>query len=110
MYRCKSCSWCCDIPYHTLLAEYRLCFLKLEHVTIDDICMSWKEKEDDDVEYRYKEVDYHKYCRLCRFQDISPTMDPCNECLEVPGREWSHMPEFFEPRAGVKLPVEEKEK
>lgn len=30
----------------------------------------------------YREVDFEKYCKTCRYCDLDEKFDPCNECLE----------------------------
>ena len=29
----------------------------------------------------YKEVDFKKYCPLCKFEKLEEWKDPCNECM-----------------------------
>lgn len=42
--------------------------------------------------YEYKEVDFAKYCPLCKFKDISDVKDPCNNCLAEPKNLHSEKP------------------
>lgn len=42
-----------------------------------------------------KLVDFHKYCRLCKYKDLDGVQEPCNACLTIPSRLNSHMPEEF---------------
>ena len=53
-----------------------------------------------------KLVDFQTYCPLCRFEKTDPQHDPCDECLTVPAREFSHVPERFQKKDGVKTPYE----
>ena len=34
----------------------------------------------------YKEVDFDKYCKLCKFKNKLGHEDPCNDCLTCPVR------------------------
>lgn len=31
----------------------------------------------------YKEVDFHKYCKTCKYSKTKETEEPCDECLSV---------------------------
>lgn len=42
-----------------------------------------------------KFVDFEKYCKDCKFKDKSENEEPCNECLGVPARQYSHKPIKF---------------
>lgn len=42
-----------------------------------------------------KEVYFDVYCPKCKYYDLDGIFDPCNECLEIGGRESSHKPEYF---------------
>lgn len=44
----------------------------------------------------YKFVDFDKYCPRCAHQPKAGTLEPCNECLDIPARLYSHMPEYFD--------------
>lgn len=44
----------------------------------------------------YKFVEFDKYCPRCSHQPEEGTGEPCNECLDIPARLYSHMPEYFE--------------
>ena len=46
--------------------------------------------------YKMKVVFFDKYCKNCKHNDIPQDADPCNECLTIAGREFSHKPEYFE--------------
>ena len=42
-----------------------------------------------------KEVDFHTYCPLCKFNKTEEYEEPCNECLENPSNLGSHKPVNF---------------
>ena len=45
------------------------------------------------------EVYFHEYCPKCKWKDAPDKPDPkipCDECLEVPFREASHIPEYYD--------------
>ena len=44
------------------------------------------------MEYPLEEVDYFKYCKTCQFEKVSPTEEPCYECLRFPVNEHSKKP------------------
>lgn len=33
------------------------------------------------MENIYKEVDFEKYCKTCKYSDLQAQFDPCNDCL-----------------------------
>jgi len=43
-----------------------------------------------------KQVNFMKYCWLCKYGSRKENMDPCNICLEVAMREGTEVPEYFE--------------
>lgn len=43
-----------------------------------------------------KFVEFAKFCKQCKNYNVSPTADPCNECLGVPARLGTRKPEKFE--------------
>ncbi len=43
-----------------------------------------------------KIVDFEHYCPTCEFSNIADVEDPCNDCLTVPAREYSHKPEKYQ--------------
>lgn len=43
----------------------------------------------------YKEVDFHKYCKTCKYSKNKDTDEPCDECLENPVNTNSHRPVFW---------------
>lgn len=43
-----------------------------------------------------KEVQYYKYCIRCKHYATPETEEPCNECLTVSMKEYSHKPIRFE--------------
>jgi len=49
-----------------------------------------------DLQPTTKIVEFDKYCPRCKHKDVTPTADPCNECLTVPAREGTRKPEKFE--------------
>lgn len=44
------------------------------------------------MEYEYKEVYFHEYCKTCKYRDVPDVKDPCNECLDHPASLHSHKP------------------
>lgn len=48
------------------------------------------------INYEYKEVYFHEYCKKCKHEDVKDTKDPCNECLDNPTNLYSHKPVKFE--------------
>lgn len=42
-----------------------------------------------------KEVHFDKYCPLCKHEKVPETKDPCNRCLTVGGKSYSHKPICF---------------
>lgn len=58
----------------------------------------------------YKFVDFDKYCPRCANQATPGTLEPCNMCLDIPARQYSHMPEYFDeakptPKAILGMPT-----
>lgn len=47
------------------------------------------------MEHIHKEVDFHKYCPLCKYRDAKDVKDPCNECLGNPANVHSQKPINF---------------
>lgn len=43
-----------------------------------------------------KEVNYARYCRVCKHRKVKETEDPCNECLAEGARIDTHKPRYFE--------------
>ena len=43
-----------------------------------------------------KEVDFKKYCALCKYGPLAEVKDPCNECLEYGMRDETRVPLYFE--------------
>lgn len=39
-----------------------------------------------------KIVYYNQYCKSCKFKNLPEADDPCDECLNNPVNEDSHMP------------------
>ena len=50
------------------------------------------------MQFDDKEVDFNKYCTLCKDKLLSEIEDPCNECLTFPTNIDSHKPIMFEPK------------
>lgn len=48
------------------------------------------------MESNYKLVDFEKYCPTCKNKNLPDDNYPCDECLEVPAREYSHKPSRYE--------------
>lgn len=44
------------------------------------------------MEDNYKEVDFEKYCKTCKYKDLKESKDPCNECLEEYSNLYTHKP------------------
>lgn len=42
-----------------------------------------------------KEVAFALYCGKCENKDLEGYKSPCNECLEVPMREGTSVPEYY---------------
>ena len=43
-----------------------------------------------------KFVEFDKWCSSCRFEKNTAVQPPCDDCLEIPARDYSHKPEFWE--------------
>lgn len=43
-----------------------------------------------------KLVRFDMYCRSCKYAKYDEEQEPCNECLTVPARLNSHVPEMYE--------------
>ena len=48
------------------------------------------------MQENYKEVDFHKYCPLCKHEKKPEEDDICHECLNEPANPYSHKPVKFE--------------
>lgn len=48
----------------------------------------------------YKDVLFNKYCKTCKYGELSEVKDPCNECLEYGMREGTEKPLYFEEKKG----------
>ena len=44
----------------------------------------------------YDEVRFSEYCIVCKYKDLNPTDEPCNECLSNPINLHSRKPVNFE--------------
>ena len=49
------------------------------------------------MEYKYKEVDFCTYCKVCKYRDNKEADDPCYDCLAEGANEHSHKPIKFTP-------------
>ena len=47
------------------------------------------------VDDEYKEVNFKKYCELCKHKDLDEFKDPCNECLDSPANLYTEKPVKF---------------
>lgn len=50
------------------------------------------------MEYPNEEVYFYPYCQKCKYQNRKEDENPCNKCLAIPVREWTHKPAYFEER------------
>lgn len=41
-------------------------------------------------------IAFEEYCGKCRYYSLKETEEPCYECLNVPARPFSKIPEYFE--------------
>ena len=48
------------------------------------------------MDYPFKEVDFRKYCKLCKYRDVDDVKDPCNDCLGEPTNLNSCKPVYYE--------------
>lgn len=39
-----------------------------------------------------REVDFEKYCKICKHFELKESEDPCNECLCTPANEHTDRP------------------
>lgn len=44
-----------------------------------------------------KEVYFNQYCYRCKNKETAESVEPCCDCLSIPGRTDSHKPEKYEP-------------
>lgn len=49
-----------------------------------------------------KIVDFHKYCELCEYSELSESNDPCFDCLCEPVNVYSHRPIKFKAKDSQK--------
>lgn len=42
-----------------------------------------------------REVYFNAYCPTCKHWKKEEADSPCNDCLEIPGRVDSHVPEYY---------------
>ena len=45
---------------------------------------------------QYKFVEFEKYCDSCKYKNTKADDDPCDECLSISARLYSHKPEKYE--------------
>ena len=43
-----------------------------------------------------KIVEFDEYCHKCKYELRNEEDEPCFDCLQIPAREYSHKPEYFE--------------
>ncbi len=43
-----------------------------------------------------KIVEFEKWCETCKYKDIPENEEPCEECISMGVREYSHKPEKYE--------------
>ena len=44
-------------------------------------------------------VDFETYCAMCAHKNKAENEEPCWECLDIPAREDSRRPEYWEEKA-----------
>ena len=49
-----------------------------------------------------KFVDYHKYCKSCKYSEIKETDEPCNTCLTNYINQNSKKPIFYKEKKDAK--------
>ncbi len=47
------------------------------------------------VENVYKEVNFEKYCKTCKYKNLDPGEDPCDGCLSEPMNVDSRKPVYW---------------
>lgn len=45
---------------------------------------------------KYREVDFFKFCKECKYKEKTDTEDPCHECLGHPVNLYSNKPVKWE--------------
>lgn len=51
---------------------------------------------------RMREINFNKYCALCKYRDLKESQEPCNTCLETPAKdELDAYPDCYEPKDEV---------
>ena len=48
------------------------------------------------MENQMKFVEFDVYCKKCKYRDRDENLNPCCDCLEIPARENTHIPEYWE--------------
>ena len=46
----------------------------------------------------FKIVRFDLYCNRCKHEEKDEADEPCNSCLDIPARQNTHVPEFWEAR------------
>ena len=47
----------------------------------------------------YREVDFNKYCKTCKHEEVKEVENPCNECLDEPYNEYTDKPVKWEEKS-----------
>lgn len=48
------------------------------------------------MEHIYREVNFEKYCKTCKYEDRPEKCDPCNDCLAEGVNANSEKPVYWE--------------
>lgn len=48
------------------------------------------------TECDHREVNFYKYCPLCKYSELNSTDEPCDECLGYPENMYSEKPVKYE--------------
>ena len=48
------------------------------------------------MDNQMKFVEFDIYCKRCKYSKVNETEEPCNECLNIPQRVNTHVPEYWE--------------
>ncbi len=57
---------------------------------------TYEEEEKTMNNEGYKEVYFDKYCKACKYKNLTAADDPCDECLEETVNLYSHKPVKYE--------------
>ena len=44
------------------------------------------------MDFVKKIVEFHKFCKTCKYKDVVEYEDPCNDCLDNPVNDYSKKP------------------